>query len=80
LVQHIKNEFETGFGEGTGLSGFANRVVGGEVGGTQCEGRAFSEQVVLPEVIKQWQVWIVYGVGFLTRGRNFVMDLVPYFS
>jgi hypothetical protein len=80
FIQHIKKEFGMGFGKRTGLSGFANRVVGGVVGGTQYEGRAFSEQVVLPEVIKQWQIWIVYGVGFLSRGKNFVIDFVPYFS
>jgi hypothetical protein len=40
FVQHTKKEFEMGFGKGTGLSGFANRVVGGEVGGTQYEGHA----------------------------------------
>lgn len=80
VVQHIKKEFEMGFGKGTGLTGFANRVVGGEVGGTQFEGRAFSEQVVLPAVIKQWQIWAVYGVGFLSRGKDFLMNLVPYLS
>lgn len=80
VVQHMKKEFEMGFGNGTGLTGFANRVVGGEVGGTQYEGRAFSEQVVLPKTIKQWQIWVVYGIGFLSRGKSLLMDLIPYFS
>ena len=73
----MEKKFEMGFDSGTGP---ANRVVGVEVGGTQYGGRGFSEQVVLPETIKQWQIWVVYGIGFLNREKSFLIVLVPYFS
>ncbi|KAL9122907.1 MAG: hypothetical protein Q9187_000537 [Circinaria calcarea] len=78
LVQHMKKQFEMGLGGDSGLTGFTNRVTGGMVGGTQYEGRALSEQVVLPKTIAQWRIWIVLGIGFLNRGKSFVMNLVGY--
>ncbi|KAL9120567.1 MAG: hypothetical protein Q9187_002876 [Circinaria calcarea] len=78
LVQHMKKQFEMGLGGDSGLTGFTNRVIGGMVGGTQYEGRALSEQVVLPKTIAQWRIWIVLGIGFLNRGKGFVMNLVGY--
>ena len=77
-VQHLKKHFEMGLGGDSGLTGFTNRVTGGEVGGTQYEGRALSEQVLLPKVIAQWRIWIVFGIGMLNRGKSFLMGLVGY--
>ncbi|KAL9043946.1 MAG: hypothetical protein Q9214_002882 [Letrouitia sp. 1 TL-2023] len=75
-VQHLKKQFEMGLGGDSGLTGFTNRVTGGEVGSTQYEGRALSEQVVLPKVIAQWRIWIVFGIGMLNRGKSFLLRLV----
>lgn len=77
-VQHLKKQFEMGLGGDSGLTGFTNRVTGGEVGGTQYEGRALSEQVLLPKVIAQWRIWIVFGIGMLNRGKSFLMHLIGY--
>ncbi|KAI1376084.1 hypothetical protein F4677DRAFT_95426 [Hypoxylon crocopeplum] len=81
LVEHKRRKFNMGLGGGKGLTGFTNRVTGGEVGGEQYEGVGFSEQVALPEEIKQWQIWVIYGIGFLGNWkntiRNFVTDWVP---
>ena len=74
-VQHMKKQFEMGLGGESGLSGFTNRVVGGEVGGAQYEGRALSEQVLLPKTIAQWRIWIVFGIGMFNRGKNFVLGV-----
>ncbi len=72
--------FEMGLGGDSGLTGFTNRVTGGEVGGTQYEGKARTEQVVLPKVIAQWRIWIVFGIGMLNRGKSFLMGLVGYIA
>ena len=80
VIRHIVKDFEMGFGSGTGLSGFANRVVGGEVDGLQYEGRGFSEQVVLPLTIAKWKIWLVFGVGFLQRGKTYVIKAISYFT
>ncbi|KAL8727615.1 MAG: hypothetical protein Q9166_005923 [cf. Caloplaca sp. 2 TL-2023] len=77
-VQHLKKQFEMGLGGDSGLTGFTNRVTGGEVGGTQYEGRALSEQVLLPKVIAQWRIWIVFGIGMLNRGKSFLTRVVGY--
>ena len=77
-VQHLKKQFEMGLGGDSGLTGFTNRVIGGEVGGEQYEGRALSEQVLLPKVIAQWRIWIVFGIGMLNRGKRFLMGLIGY--
>ncbi|KAL8837986.1 MAG: hypothetical protein Q9176_005334 [Flavoplaca citrina] len=75
-VQHMRKQFEMGLGGASGLTGFTNRVAGGEVGGTQYEGRALSEQVLLPEVIAQWRIWVVFGIGMFNRSKNYLMGLV----
>ena len=79
-VQHLRKQFEMGLGGGTGLTGFTNRVTGGEVGATQYEGRALSEQVVLPKVIARWRIWIVFGIGMLSRGKSALMGIFGYFA
>lgn len=75
-VEHMKKEFEMGLGGHTGLTGFTNRVTGGETGGLQYEGRALTEQVVLPETIAQWRIWVVLGIGFLGKGKNALMTVL----
>lgn len=79
-AQHLRKQFEMGLGGGTGLTGFTNRVTGGRVGGTQYEGRALSEQVVLPEVIARWRIWVVFGIGMLGRGKTALMGMVGYIA
>ncbi|KAI4143104.1 MAG: hypothetical protein L6R39_004699 [Caloplaca ligustica] len=79
-VQHMKKHFEMGLGGASGLTGFTNRVTGGEVGAVQYEGRALSEQVLLPDVIAQWRIWVVFGIGMLNRSKVFLMGLVERFS
>ncbi|KAI4283006.1 MAG: hypothetical protein L6R38_002490 [Xanthoria sp. 2 TBL-2021] len=75
-VQHMRKQFEMGLGGASGLTGFTNRVSGGEVGEVQYEGRALSEQVLLPEVIAQWRIWIVFGIGMLNQAKNYLMGLI----
>jgi hypothetical protein len=77
-LQHITKQFEMSLSGGTGLTGFANGVVGGEVGELIYEGRGFSVQVWLPEVIAMWKFWIVYGIGFLQNGKSFLVKTVSY--
>lgn len=77
-MQHILKQYEMGVGSGFGLTGFANRVTGGEVGGLQYEGRGNSEQTVWPEYIAQWKIWVVYGIGFLGNGKHYIMQLAGY--
>ncbi|AEO57198.1 hypothetical protein MYCTH_114667 [Thermothelomyces thermophilus ATCC 42464] len=75
--RHFAKMFEMGFGGGRGLTGFLDEIVGGEVGtDEEFTGRGFSEQVLLPDEIKQWQIWVVYGIGFLGRWKNTVTNLV----
>ncbi|KAL8763112.1 MAG: hypothetical protein Q9184_001005 [Pyrenodesmia sp. 2 TL-2023] len=74
-VQHMRKQFEMGFGGASGLTGFTNRVWGGDVGEVQYEGRALSEQVLL-EVIAQWRIWIVFGIGMLIRSKDYLMSLL----
>lgn len=77
-VQHMITQYEMGAGGGFGMTGFANRVVGGEVDDIQYEGRGQSEQTYWPEYIEQWKIWLVYGAGFLGRGKTYFMKLVGY--
>ncbi|KXH56089.1 hypothetical protein CSAL01_10630 [Colletotrichum salicis] len=77
-LQHVVTQYEMGAGAGFGMSGFANRVVGGEVGGVQYEGRGHSEQTYWPEHIEQWKIWLVWGFGFLGKGKTYVMKMVSY--
>ncbi len=67
-----------GAGGGFGMTGFANRVISGEVNNLQYEGRGQSEQTYWPEYIEQWKIWLVYGAGFLGRGKTYFIKLVSY--
>ncbi|KAI3317857.1 hypothetical protein HD806DRAFT_513988 [Xylariaceae sp. AK1471] len=77
LAEHKRKKFDMNMGGGLGLSGFTTRVTGGEVGGDEApmEGFGWSEQVALPLKIKQWQIWIVYGIGFLGEWKHTIFDL-----
>ncbi|KAI0452052.1 hypothetical protein F5B21DRAFT_356478 [Xylaria acuta] len=77
-MQHVVTQYEMGVGGGFGMSGFANRVFGGEVGDHQYEGRGQTEQTFFPEYIEQWIIWLMYGVGFLGTGKDFVLKAVAY--
>ncbi|TPX14119.1 uncharacterized protein E0L32_000513 [Thyridium curvatum] len=78
-LQHIMKQYELGVGGGLGMSDFANRVFGGEVGADhQYEGRGLTEQAAFPAYVPQWAVWLLYGVGFLGTGKDYAMDLVSY--
>jgi hypothetical protein len=59
-----------------GLSGFTTHAAGGEVGGNESlmEGFGWSEQVALPLKTKQWQIWILYGIGFLGEWKHAYFD------
>jgi hypothetical protein len=75
---HQSKMFEMALGGGTGLTGFVDDVVGGEVGTDEhFEGKGITEQVLLPDKIKQWQIWVVYGIGFLGRWKNRLAGIVP---
>ncbi|KAI3396958.1 hypothetical protein diail_11358 [Diaporthe ilicicola] len=78
-MQHMMTQYEMGAGGGFGMSGFANRVFGGEVGDLQYEGRGQSEQTYFPEYIEQWKIWLVYGAGFLDRGKDVIFKVASYF-
>nr|BBM90001.1 putative Diels-Alderase [Trichoderma sp. BCC7579] len=71
-MQHIVAQYQMGVGEGFGMSGFADRVTGGEVGGPQYEGRGQTEQTLFPEYIPDWIVWIMYGAGLLGTGKDLI--------
>jgi hypothetical protein len=75
-TQHTMMWYELGVGEGLGMSDFADRVVGGEVGGDQYEGRGLTEQAKFPEYIPQWAIFVLYGVGILGSGANYAVDLL----
>ncbi|KAK0513950.1 hypothetical protein JMJ35_003672 [Cladonia borealis] len=77
-LQHMITQYEMGAGGGFGMSGFSNRVVGGEVGDLQYEGRGQSEQTYWPVYIEQWKIWLVYGAGFLGKGKTYFLKLVGY--
>ena len=77
-LQHMITQYEMGAGGGFGMSGFANRVVGGEVGELQYEGRGQSEQTYWPVYIEQWKIWLVYGAGFLGKGKTYFLKLLGY--
>lgn len=77
-MQHILKQYEMGVGSGFGLTGFANRIVGGEVGGLQYEGKGVSEQTFWPEYIATWKIWVVYGIGFLGDGKHYLMQVAGY--
>lgn len=80
-MQHTMTQYEMGVGGGLGLSGFANRVFGGEVGDRdhQYEGRGQTEQTLFPEYISQWVSWLIFGVGFLGSGKDYALEFVSYF-
>ncbi|KAK4150735.1 hypothetical protein C8A00DRAFT_17792 [Chaetomidium leptoderma] len=79
-MQHTMTQYEMGVGGGDGLSGFANRVFGGEVGDDhQYEGRGQTEQTSFPEYIPQWVAWLIFGVGFLGSGKDYALGAVSYF-
>jgi hypothetical protein len=74
---HQTKMFEMGLGGGKGLTGFVDDVAGGEVGTDEhFEGKGISEQVFLPDKVKQWQIWVVYGIGFLGRWKNSLASFV----
>lgn len=77
FAEHKRKKFDMNMGGGLGLSGFTTRVTGGEVGGKEAEleGFGWSEQVALPLKIKQWQIWTVYGIGFLGEWKHAIFDL-----
>jgi hypothetical protein len=77
-LDHMVTQYEMGAGGGFGMSGFANRVVGGEVGGVQYEGRGQTEQTYWPIYIEKWKIWLVYGAGFLGKGKTYFLKLVGY--
>ena len=77
-LQHMITQYEMGAGGGFGMTGFSNRVVGGEVDDLQYEGRGQSEQTYWPVYIEQWKIWLVYGAGFLGKGKTYFMKLVGY--
>lgn len=77
-MQHTLKQYELGIGGGLGISDFANRVFGGEVGGDQYEGRGLTEQATFPEYIPQWAIWLLYGVGYLGAGKDYAADLLSY--
>ncbi|KUJ20446.1 uncharacterized protein LY89DRAFT_578802 [Mollisia scopiformis] len=77
-LEHMITQYEMGAGGGFGMTGFANRVTGGEVGEIQYEGRAQSEQTFWPEYIEEWKIWLVYGAGFLGKGKTQFMKLMGY--
>lgn len=77
-TQHTMMWYELGVGEGLGMSDFADRVVGGEVGGDQFEGRGLTEQAKFPEYIPQWAIFLLYGVGFFGSGKDYVVDFFRY--
>ncbi|KAM0323351.1 hypothetical protein ACHAQA_008944 [Verticillium albo-atrum] len=74
-LQHKRRKFNMGLGAGHGLSGFTGQVTGGEVGVDDFKGMGFAEQAALPLEVKQWQIWIVYGVGLLGEWRSFFFNL-----
>ncbi|KAK1837782.1 hypothetical protein CCHR01_19597 [Colletotrichum chrysophilum] len=74
-LQHKRRKFNMGLGGGLGLSGFTGSVTGGEVGEEDFRGMGFAEQAALPMEVKQWQIWIVYGIGLLGEWRNFFFNL-----
>ncbi|KAI8945066.1 hypothetical protein F4801DRAFT_584760 [Xylaria longipes] len=77
LAEHKRKKFDMSMGGGLGLSGFTTRVTGGEVGGDEAamDGFGWSEQVALPMKIKEWQIWIIYGVGFLGELKHTLFDV-----
>lgn len=75
-VEHNRVKFNMGLGSGLGLSGFTARVSGGEVMGEQYQGTGFAEQSALPEKIKQWQIWLVFGIGLLGEWKHVLFNLV----
>jgi hypothetical protein len=77
-VQHIQKHYEFGAGGGFGQTGFTDRVVGGEVGELQYEGKGISESTLWPEYIEQWKLWLVSAAGFLGGGKMYVVKLVSY--
>ncbi|KAI1177829.1 hypothetical protein F4777DRAFT_540503 [Nemania sp. FL0916] len=82
LAEHKRKKFDMNMGDGLGLSGFTTRVTGGEVGGDDgapLEGFGWSEQVALPMKIKDWQIWIIYGIGFLGEWKHTVFDVFQKF-
>jgi hypothetical protein len=76
--QHTMKWYELVIGEGLGMGDFADRVVGGEVGGPVFEGRGLTEQATFPEYIPKWAMLLLYVAGTYETGRDYVLDLVDY--
>ncbi|GJC91663.1 hypothetical protein CH63R_01264 [Colletotrichum higginsianum IMI 349063] len=64
-LEHQHVQVQMPFGRDTGLAVFTNRVFGGEAGGCQYLGSAFSEEADFPETLAQWKIWLVYGIGMV---------------
>ncbi|KAL0937406.1 uncharacterized protein CTRU02_207137 [Colletotrichum truncatum] len=64
-LEHQYVQVQMPFGRDTGLAVFTNRMFGGEAGGCQYLGSAFSEEAEFPETLAQWKIWLVYGIGML---------------
>jgi hypothetical protein len=79
--RHESKMFEMGFGGGKGATAFVDNVGGGEVGTNEhYEGRGITEQVLLPEEVKVWQMWVLYGIsvvgGWKQRLESFVSSIL----
>ncbi|KAH6622499.1 hypothetical protein F5144DRAFT_655754 [Chaetomium tenue] len=65
--------------EGKGGTGFVTSVQGGELGTDErYDGGGFSEQVLLPEIVKNWQIWLIYGYTFARRWKNTVINFLSF--
>ncbi|KAE9570801.1 hypothetical protein CGMCC3_g12996 [Colletotrichum fructicola] len=78
-LEHQYVQVQMPFGRDTGLAVFTNRVFGGETGGCQYLGSAFSEEAEFPEELARWKIWLVYGVGMMgqmkARAETWLADL-----
>ncbi|OAK93956.1 hypothetical protein IQ06DRAFT_287084 [Phaeosphaeriaceae sp. SRC1lsM3a] len=78
-VDHMLTHYEFSAGGGFGQTGFTNRVVGGEVGETQYEGKGITEQTLWPLYIEKWKLLIASGAGLLgPRVQQVFIKLVSY--
>lgn len=76
---HESKMFEMAFLGGKGGTGFVTNVQGGELGTDErYDGRGFSEQVLLPEKVENWQIWLIYSFSFVGRWKNMVANLLSF--
>lgn len=76
---HETKMFEMGFSGGKGGTGFVTNVQGGELGTDErYQGKGFSEQVLLPERVEKWQIWLIYSFSTLGRWKNVVTNFVSF--